>query len=63
MEEVSKGAKLRKIKVKEAGVLHNAAMWVRHRLFPQNAVAASSVCISGRNILLAYKHLSSCYCF
>lgn len=34
----------------DASVLHTAAMWVRHRLFgelfPQNAIAASSMCVS-----------------
>lgn len=32
----------------EAGTLLTAAMWVRHRLFPQNAVNAVSVRVSPR---------------
>lgn len=38
--------------------MHTAAMWVRHRLLPQNdAAAASKVCISGKSIFPACKHL------
>lgn len=63
LEKVSKGTKLTKIKVTGAGVLHTAAMWVRHWLFTQNTVTVSCVCISGKKNFSAYMHLSSCSCF